>query len=80
MKELRETNNSHLETKQNEIMRIFTIIAFITFPLTLIGTVLEMDSPYNPIKGLPYDFWIITAILIGLGFGMYGFFKHKKWL
>src|SRR3989344_4525166 len=37
--ELRETNNSLLTTKQNETMRMLTIMALFTFPLALIAAV-----------------------------------------
>jgi len=78
--ELRETNNSLLTTKQNETMKVFTIMAFFTFPLALISGILNMDSAHNPIKGLPYDFWIVTGILCITGFIMFLYFKKKKWL
>jgi magnesium transporter len=78
--ELRETNNSMLTTKQNETMRIFTILAFVTFPLTLIVDVFNIDSKYNPLLGHPYDFWFVLGILAFVTLCMFGFFKMKKWL
>lgn len=78
--ELRETNNSLLTTRQNETMKTFTIMAFFTFPLTLIATVLDMPSPYNPLSGVPYDFWLIIAILAGLALCMWAYFRRKSWL
>jgi magnesium transporter len=78
--ELRETNNALLTTKQNETMKIFTILAFTTFPLTLIAAVFSMDTRYNPIVGLPYDFWIIIGLMAIITFCMFSYFKHKKWL
>lgn len=80
LQELRETNNSLLTTKQNDIMRNLTIMAFITFPLTLLTSLFAINAKHNPIIGLPYDFWIIVGILslAGLCFLMY--FKHKEWL
>lgn len=78
--ELRETNNTMLTTKQNESMRIFTILAFVTFPLSLIVSVLNINSVHNPILGTPYDFWVIVGILCFITFCMFLFFKSKKWL
>ncbi|HEY4526933.1 MAG TPA: CorA family divalent cation transporter [Candidatus Paceibacterota bacterium] len=78
--ELRETNNSLLSTKQNETMKIFTIMAFFTFPLALLIDVLAYESPYNPIHGRPFDFWIVVGLVLGGLFLMFLFFKHKKWL
>ncbi len=78
--ELRETNNSLLTTKQNETMKIFTILAFVTFPLSLIVTILDIPSAHNPIIGRPYDFWIIIGIMLVATFCMFLFFKRKRWL
>ena len=77
--ELRETNNSLLSTKENETMRVLTIMALLTFPLALVVAILGIDSPYNPIHGQPYDFWIIIGIVIVLGTCMVAYFKHKNW-
>lgn len=77
--ELRETNNSLLSTKENETMRVLTIIALLIFPLELVVSILEIDSPYNPMHGIPYDFWIILGTVIVLGTCMVAYFKHKKW-
>ncbi len=78
--ELRETNNSLLTTKQNETMKVFTIMAFTTFPLTLIVTTFSMNTVYNPILGRPHDFWIIIGIMATTTLCMFIFFKRKKWL
>ena len=78
--ELRETNNSLLSTKENETMRILTIMALLTFPLSLMVAILQIDTIHNPIRGLPYDFWIILGAVVGVGSCMLLYFKHKKWL
>ncbi|MEK7107130.1 MAG: CorA family divalent cation transporter [Patescibacteria group bacterium] len=77
--ELRETNNSLLSTKENETMRVLTIMALLTFPLSLVVSILEINSPHNPLQGATYDFWIIIGIVIVLGTCMVLYFKHKKW-
>lgn len=80
LKELRETNNSLLSTKQNEIMKTLTIMAFVTFPLTLISSVFGMNTRYLPIVGSTGDFWIILSLMLTLAIFFFLFFKHKKWL
>jgi len=77
--ELRETNNSLLSTKQNEIMKTLTIMAFVTFPLTLIATLFGMNTVNTPILGWENDFWYIIAIMASGATGFFAFFKHKKW-
>ncbi len=78
--ELRETNNSLLGTKQNEIMKIFTIMAFVTFPLSLLASVFGMNAKYTPIIGMRWDFWIIVGIMLSGTLSFFAFFKYKKWL
>lgn len=77
--ELRETNNSLLSTKENETMRILTLMALVTFPLSLIVSILEFNSVHNPIRALPYDFWAIVGIVFVIGLSMILYFKRKKW-
>lgn len=77
--ELRETNNSLLTTKQNEIMKVLTIMAFVTFPLTLISSIFGMNTEYLPIVGVNGDFWIVTGMMVLLASFFFIFFKSKKW-
>ncbi|OGJ67560.1 hypothetical protein A2947_02295 [Candidatus Peribacteria bacterium RIFCSPLOWO2_01_FULL_54_110] len=78
--ELRETNNSLLSTKQNEIMKTLTILAFIALPATTVLSLFQIESVSRPIVGLPFDFWILVLLLIGIAFSLYSWFKRKKWL
>lgn len=78
--ELRETNNSLLSTKQNETMKVFTILAFVTFPLSLIASIFSMDTIHDPVVGSPHDFWIVMGIMGVATIVMFWYFRHKKWL
>jgi len=80
LSELRETNNSLVSTKQNETMKILTILAFVTFPLSLIASLFGMNTVVMPIVGHPYDFWIILWMMFVAVLLMFFFFKYKKWL
>jgi len=78
--ELRETNNSLLSTKQNEVMKTFTIIAFVTFPLMLLSSVFGMNTTHTPIIGYQHDFWIIVSMMCLATLSMFFYFRHKHWL
>jgi magnesium transporter len=80
LEELRHTNDSLLSAKQNEAIKGLTMMAFITFPLTLIATLFSMKSKYTPIVGQAYDFWIIICILLSVMLVCIGFLSYKKWL
>ncbi|MDO8523682.1 MAG: magnesium transporter CorA family protein [bacterium] len=77
--ELRSTNDSLLTARQNEVMRILTIMAFTTIPLTLIASIFGMNTRYLPIVGSPGDFWIITGIMALLAVSFIAYFKYKRW-
>lgn len=78
--ELRTTNDSLLSAKQNEVMKTLTIMAFVTFPLTLIAGIFGMNTERLPIVGAPGDFWIIIGIMSVLAAIMFIYFKHNRWL
>ena len=78
--ELRETNNSLLTTKQNETMRVLTIMALLTFPLALLVAILNINSVSNPVFGMKNGFWFIVTTVVGSGAIMIWYFKHKGWL
>ena len=78
--ELRQTNDSLLSTKQNEVMKTLTIMALVTFPLSLIAAIFGMNTKILPIVGSPNDFWVVMGIMLTLTFVMFIFFKIKKLL
>jgi|SRR3989338_3827939 len=78
--EIRETNAGLLNARQNEIMKVLTIMAFVTFPLSLIASILGMNTDYLPIVGLPHDFWIIMGIMFSFTICFFIFFRIKHWI
>jgi len=78
--ELRDTNSSVVSTKQNEVMKTLTIVAFITLPLSVIAAIFQIDAVSRPLIGRPYDFWIMLAIMAAAVAVLFAIFKRKKWL
>ncbi len=78
--ELRETNNSLLTTKQNETMRVLTIMALLTFPLALFVAIIDTDTVDNPVRHIPHGFWMLVLAVVSAGWFMFWYFKHRKWL
>lgn len=77
---LYDNNATLLSVKQNDVMKVLTIMAFTTFPLMLFSQLFSMSTVATPIVGSPYDFWIIVGIMLTATVGMFLFFKSKKWL
>ncbi|MEK7567938.1 MAG: magnesium transporter CorA family protein [Patescibacteria group bacterium] len=79
LNELRETNNSLLSTKQNEIMKTLAVISFIILPISFLATVFGMNTNYIPIVGSANDFWIVMGIMTITALFVAVFFKYKNW-
>lgn len=77
---IRDANDAMLNTKQNETIKTLTIMAFITFPLTLFSSMFGMNTEQTPIIGHPYDFWIIVGIMWCVTIFFFSFFKYKRWI
>ena len=78
--ELRNTNDSLLATKQNDIVTRLTIMAFATFPLTVITGLFGINAPSLPFMDSPYAFWIIIAIMAASVTLFVSYFRFRKWL
>jgi magnesium transporter len=78
--EIRRTNDSLLTTKQNEIMKNLTVMAFVMLPLTLITGVFGMNTSVTPIVDSPHGFWFIVAIMLFVALIATIFFKWRKWM
>lgn len=79
IKSLQTTNDSLLTDKTNSIMKMLTLMAFITFPLMLFSSIFSMNTTYTPILGARGDFWIILSLMLVSMTTMIFVFKRKKW-
>ncbi|MEK7514642.1 MAG: magnesium transporter CorA family protein [Patescibacteria group bacterium] len=76
---LRETTDGLLSTKQNEIMKTLTVMAFITLPLSFIASFFGMNTSL-PIVGTPYDFLIVIGIMVLTSLFVFLTVKWRKWI
>lgn len=77
--DLRTTNDSLLQASQNEATRRFSMLAFFTFPLSLIAAIFTMDT-HKPLVDAPYAFWVIIGMMVIVTLCLLLWFKKKKWL
>ena len=76
---LYDTNISFLSMRSNEIMKRLTLMAFVTFPLTLIAAIFSMNITPHIFCGSPYDFIIVLGVIFTAILVMLLFFKHRRW-
>jgi magnesium transporter len=76
---LEDTNESVISHRQNDVLRVLTVITVLLLPLTLITGVFGMNTKF-PGFGTEWAFWTIFGIMGGALVGMLAFFRSKKWL
>jgi magnesium transporter len=76
---LESTNESVISHRQNDVLRLLTIISVTMLPLTLLTGIFGMNVVY-PGEATKTAFWVILAALVVTLAGMLGFFRWKRWL
>jgi magnesium transporter len=75
---LESTNESVISHKQNDVLRLLTIISVTLLPLTLIASVFGMNVLF-PGEGTNTAFWVIIASMVTTLGGFVAFFRYKRW-
>ena len=76
---LEATNESVISHKQNDVLRMLTIISVTMLPLTVITGMFGMNVLF-PGEGTREAFWAILSVLGVTLAAMLGFFRWKRWL
>ena len=80
LESLETTNSSMLSTKLDEVTKILSWLAFFLAPVTIIGTLFQINTQFTPVIGQPGDWWIVLGFM-GLACGLlYWFLKRKRWI
>lgn len=78
---LQQTNESQIQFRLNDIMRMLTIISVIVFPVTLLAAIFGMNTVHAmPFLDHPYGFWNVIGIMVLIVMAMLIFFHKKRWL
>jgi magnesium transporter len=80
LRELRDTNDSLLSTKQNETMKQLTVLGAVVLPLTIICQLFGMSIKYFPLENNPNAFWIILTIICAVALFTLTYVRHKEWI
>jgi magnesium transporter len=76
---LEDTNESVISHRQNDVLRVLTVVTVILMPLTLITGIFGMNVHFPGFEGAT-AFWVIVAFMVGLALGLTAFFRLKRWL
>jgi magnesium transporter len=76
---LESTNESVISHRQNDVLRLLTLISVTMLPLTLITSVFGMNVLF-PGEGTRAAFWVIVVALVATLASMVAFFRLKRWL
>jgi len=76
---LEDTNESAINHRQNDILRVLTVVSVILLPLTLITGIFGMNVHF-PGFATAAAWWGIVAGMVTLAVGLAAFFRYKRWL
>jgi magnesium transporter len=76
---LEDTNESVLNHRVNEILRVLTAISVIVLPLTLIASIWGMNVGV-PGQGDSEDFYVVIGVMVLILVAMLSYFRKRDWL
>jgi magnesium transporter len=76
---LEATNESAISHRQNDVLRLLTIISVTMLPLTLITGIFGMNVHF-PGFDTAAAFWAIVGAMVATLIGTLAFFRYKRWL
>ena len=76
---LESTNESVISHRQNDVLRLLTVISVTILPLTLVTGLFGMNVLF-PGEGTEAGFWGILVALGVIAAAALGFFRWKRWL
>jgi magnesium transporter len=76
---LEDTNESVISHRQNDVLRLLTIISVIILPVTLITGIFGMNVDF-PGFGTATAFWVVVGAMVVTAASLIAFFRYKRWL
>ncbi|HYT51176.1 MAG TPA: magnesium transporter CorA family protein [Gaiellaceae bacterium] len=76
---LEDTNESAINHRQNDILRVLTVVSVILLPMTLITGIFGMNVHFPGFETAA-AWWAIVASMVTLAVGLAAFFRYKRWL
>ena len=76
---LEETNESVISHRLNDILRVLTSISVVILPLTLIASIMGMNS-WVPVEGNEAGFFVVLGVMALVLIGLVAYFRRRRWL
>ena len=76
---LEDTNESAINHRQNDILRVLTVVSVILLPMTLITGIFGMNVHFPGFETAA-AWWALVASMVTLAVGLAAFFRYKRWL
>jgi magnesium transporter len=76
---LEETNESVISHRLNDSIRVLTSISVVILPLTLIASIMGMNS-WVPFEGDEPGFFLVLTVMAMVLIGLIAYFRRKRWL
>jgi len=71
---------SSVGNRQNEVMKVLTIMASIFIPLTFLAGIYGMNFQHMPELGSRWGYPILLAIMLAVATTMFVFFRRRGWI
>jgi magnesium transporter len=77
---LLEATLGMISTEQNQIIKLFSVMAVMLMPPTLVASVYGMNFKYMPELDFPYGYPMALGLMVISGLVPYLYFRRKGWL
>jgi magnesium transporter len=76
---LQDLYMNQINLRMNEVMKVFTMVATLLAPATVIGGIFGMNFDVIPLSHQARGFWIAVAAMLIIPVGMMFWFKRRGW-
>lgn len=70
---------SQLNSRTNDVMKVFTMVTTLLAPATVIGGIYGMNFEKIPLAKHPHGFWILLSLMFSILVIMLFWFRRKGW-